>query len=145
MRRLTPSGSRPTSMPPTVAVPEVGFNSPHNMRMVVDLPAPLLPRKPKISPARTSNDTLLTATKAPKRLERSRTSMALAAFIGPLPPEGPIETRFRQSYRRERARAIELTLEQRQLGGEHVALRDDAGAIALADHSPRFGGRAPGF
>ena len=48
---------RPTSTPPTVAVPEVGRSSPQSMRMVVDLPAPLLPRKPKISPARTSNDT----------------------------------------------------------------------------------------
>ena len=52
MRRLTPSGSRPTSMPPTVAVPLVGFSSPHSMRIVVDLPAPLLPRKPKTSPCR---------------------------------------------------------------------------------------------
>ena len=50
MRLLTPSGSRPTSMPATVAVPPVGFSSPHNMRIVVDFPAPLLPRKPKISP-----------------------------------------------------------------------------------------------
>ena len=50
MRRLTASGSAPTSMPPTSAVPDVGLNSPQSMRMVVDLPAPLLPRKPKISP-----------------------------------------------------------------------------------------------
>ena len=44
------SGSRPTSTPPTMAVPEVGRSSPHSIRIVVDLPAPLLPRKPKISP-----------------------------------------------------------------------------------------------
>jgi hypothetical protein len=50
MRRLTPSGSRLTSTPPTVAVPLVGFSSPHSIRMVVDLPAPLLPRKPNTSP-----------------------------------------------------------------------------------------------
>ena len=41
-----------TSTPPTCAVPEVGSSRPHSMRMVVDLPAPLLPRKPKISPRR---------------------------------------------------------------------------------------------
>jgi hypothetical protein len=29
------------------------------MRMVVDLPAPLLPRNPKISPARTSKETVV--------------------------------------------------------------------------------------
>ena len=43
------------------------------MRIVVDLPAPLLPRKPKISPCSTSNDTRSTATKAPKRRVSSRT------------------------------------------------------------------------
>src|SRR6185503_2212445 len=112
MRRLTPSGSRPTSMPPTVAVPDVGFNSPHSMRIVVDLPAPLLPRKPKISPARTSNDTLSTATKAPKRLVRSWTSIAL---IAPLFPQDPIEARFGQAHGREGAGPIELALQQRQL------------------------------
>ena len=50
MRRLTSSGLRLTSTPSTVAVPDVGLNSPHIMRMVVDLPAPLAPRNPKISP-----------------------------------------------------------------------------------------------
>ena len=48
------------------------------MRIVVDFPAPLLPRKPKISPRRTSNDRLSTATKCPKRRVRPRTSIALA-------------------------------------------------------------------
>ena len=43
-------GIAPTSTPPTRAVPQVGRSSPHSMRMVVDLPAPLAPRKPKISP-----------------------------------------------------------------------------------------------
>ena len=47
------------------------------MRIVVDLPAPLLPRKPKISPRPTSNDTSSTATNAPNRRVRCRTSMAL--------------------------------------------------------------------
>ena len=37
-------------MPPTSAVPLVGFSRPHSMRIVVDLPAPFAPRKPKISP-----------------------------------------------------------------------------------------------
>ena len=59
-----------------VAVPDVGASRPHSMRMVVDLPAPLLPRKPKISPGRTSNDTSSTATKSPKRRVRCETSMA---------------------------------------------------------------------
>ena len=76
MRAFTPSGSRPTSTPPTVAVPDVGFSSPHSIRIVVDLPAPLLPRKPKISPVLTVNDTWSTATKLPNRRVRSLTTMA---------------------------------------------------------------------
>src|SRR5258707_1279156 len=68
MLRLTSSGSVPTSKPPTTARPEVGGSSPQRMRMVVDLPAPLGPRKPKISPRATSSVTLSTAVKSPKRL-----------------------------------------------------------------------------
>ena len=47
------------------------------MRIVVDLPAPLLPRNPNISPRPTSNDTSSTATNAPNRRVRCRTSMVL--------------------------------------------------------------------
>ena len=46
----TASGSRATSYPATCARPEVGFSRPQSMRMVVDLPAPFGPRKPKTSP-----------------------------------------------------------------------------------------------
>ena len=63
MRRFTSSGSRLTSTPSTTAVPEVGFSSPHSMRMVVDLPAPFAPRKPKISPRSTSKLMRSTAVK----------------------------------------------------------------------------------
>ena len=66
-------------MPPTIAVPLVGFSSPHSMRIVVDLPAPLLPRKPKTSPCRDVERQWSTATKSPKRRVRSATMMA---FIG---------------------------------------------------------------
>src|SRR5258708_34816492 len=59
-----------TSNPPTVARPDVGASNPHKMRIVVDLPAPLGPRKPKTSPCATSSETLSTATKSPKRLTR---------------------------------------------------------------------------
>src|SRR5690242_12635300 len=78
MLRLTPSGLALTSMPPTSAVPLVGVNSPHSMRIVVDLPAPLAPRKPKISPCFTLNDRWSTATNAPNLRVSPRTSMAAA-------------------------------------------------------------------
>ena len=50
MRRLIASGSRRTSKPSTVAVPAVGSSTPHSMRMIVDLPLPLGPSRPKIAP-----------------------------------------------------------------------------------------------
>src|SRR5580698_732383 len=70
MFRLMFSDCVATSNPATVALPDVGAISPHRMRIVVDFPAPFGPRNPKISPCRTSIDTLSTATKSPKRLVR---------------------------------------------------------------------------
>src|SRR5208337_382425 len=66
----TASGSRPTSCPATTARPDVGLSRPHSMRMVVDLPAPLGPRKPKTSPLGISRLSRSTATKSPNRLRR---------------------------------------------------------------------------
>src|SRR5262245_10503347 len=48
--------------------PESGRARPTSMRIVVVLPAPLGPRKPKTSPARTANDTPDTAVRFPKCL-----------------------------------------------------------------------------
>jgi hypothetical protein len=59
-------GIRANVDPSINALPEVGFSSPQSIRIVVDFPAPLLPRNPKTSPRVTSNDTLSTALKAPK-------------------------------------------------------------------------------
>src|ERR1700722_12656638 len=70
MRRLTSSGCLLTSKPPTTARPDVGAISPHSTRIVVDFPAPLGPRKPKISPACTSRFNSATAVKSPKCLLR---------------------------------------------------------------------------
>src|SRR4051812_36197628 len=137
MRRFTPSGSRVTSTPPTVAVPDVGFSKPHSIRMVVDLPAPLLPRKPKISPRSTSKLTSSTATNWPKRRDSPRTSMAFT-----LPSYGAVELRLRQADARDRPRAIELGLEPRHLRLQHVGRGGDADPVALADHAFRFDGGA---
>src|SRR5437588_8917084 len=46
------------------------------MLIVVDLPAPLGPRKPNVSPAWTSRSMPRTASISPKRLERDRTETA---------------------------------------------------------------------
>jgi hypothetical protein len=46
MRRFSTSASRGMLQPSTSISPSVGFNNPHNMRIVVDLPEPFGPRKP---------------------------------------------------------------------------------------------------
>ena len=50
---------------PRVAVPSVGSTSVQSILMVVDFPAPLGPRKPKISPGATSNEMPSTAVNDP--------------------------------------------------------------------------------
>src|ERR1017187_7303008 len=70
----TASGLRPTSYPATCARPEVGLSKPQSMRIVVDLPAPFGPRKPKTSPLVTARLSRSTATKSPNRLTRFSTT-----------------------------------------------------------------------
>src|SRR5215475_515580 len=60
-----------------MARPDVGVSRPQSMRMVVDLPAPLGPRNPKISPFFVSRLMRSTATKSPNRLTRSSTTTDL--------------------------------------------------------------------
>src|SRR5271157_81220 len=57
-----------------MASPDVGRSKPHSIRIVVDLPAPLGPRKPNISPGCASNEIWSTATKSPNFLTRSLTN-----------------------------------------------------------------------
>src|ERR1039457_546883 len=95
MLRLTCSGSVDTSKPATEARPEVGVSNPHSMRMVVDFPAPLGPRKPKISPLGTWSETWSTATNEPKVLTRlsMETAQSLIAPPRHRPPEWSARTR----------------------------------------------------
>src|SRR6201992_912859 len=76
MWRRTSSRALTTSKPATSADPSLGLVSVQSMLIVVVLPAPLGPRKPKTSPVPTSKFTPLTASKSPKRLRRSVTEMA---------------------------------------------------------------------
>src|SRR4051794_36499434 len=76
MLRRTASRSVATSWPATRALPPVGRASVQSMLMVVVLPAPLGPRKPKTSPAATSKLTPRTASRSPNALRSSRTSTA---------------------------------------------------------------------
>ena len=53
------------SYPAILAVPEEGGINPVNIFIVVDLPAPLGPRKPRISPCATEKFRPVTAGKSP--------------------------------------------------------------------------------
>src|SRR5438874_13580880 len=62
------------SWPQITAVPALGARKPVIIFIVVDLPAPLGPRKPNTWPAGTLNDTSSTATSGPNFLTRLRIS-----------------------------------------------------------------------
>src|SRR6185503_3033424 len=68
--RFASIGDSTTSKPPTVTRPALGGMKPVIMRMVVDLPAPLGPRKPSTSPRSTVNEMPSTARLGPKAFTR---------------------------------------------------------------------------
>ena len=72
---LTHEGSLMQSKPLMEALPEVGASSVQRMLMVVVLPAPLGPRKPKMVPSSTSNETSFTAVIDPNLFVRPSTFM----------------------------------------------------------------------
>src|SRR5437016_14646490 len=67
---IAPTKSRERSIPWIRILPRSGRANPTSILMVVVLPAPLGPRKPKTSPAYSSKETSETASREPKRLER---------------------------------------------------------------------------
>ena len=76
--RFAATGWSTTSAPQMRAVPALGGMKPASIRMVVDLPAPLGPRKPSTSPRATVKDTSSTAVKPEKRLVRRSISISAA-------------------------------------------------------------------
>ncbi len=76
------AGDSTTSKPATVALPLLGCESVQSMLIVVVLPAPLGPRKPKTSPVPTSKLTPRTASNSPKDLRRSVTEIAAGGHWG---------------------------------------------------------------
>src|ERR1700751_6098844 len=85
MRSRMAAGWDASSQPATRAVPPLGGNSVASMRSVVVLPAPLGPRKPNISPARTRRSTPSTTTTSRcrdlKTRRRPRVSITASATI----------------------------------------------------------------
>ena len=75
------SASENTSKPATFAVPAVGLEIPINIFIAVVLPAPLAPKKPKISPLATSKVIAFTAVKSPNFLVNESTCITFSASI----------------------------------------------------------------
>src|SRR6516162_2376259 len=73
--RRTSSGSLTGSWPEIKSRPSLGLSTVVSILIVVVLPAPLGPRKPKMTPSGTANEAWSTAVKPLKRLTRSRASM----------------------------------------------------------------------
>src|SRR5262245_15784048 len=88
MSRLAARGCCSTSFPHTLTLPAVGERKPVIIFIVVDLPAPLGPRKPRTSPLSTRKDTSSTAVNGPKRLVSPWISM-LAVMDWQLLPTSP--------------------------------------------------------
>src|SRR6266540_3699476 len=78
MRRRTSAWRSTTSKPATLARPALGRSSVHSIEMVVDLPAPLGPRNPKVWPGGTEKLTPRTASTSSNRLTRPSAWMAAA-------------------------------------------------------------------
>ncbi|MCY1311715.1 hypothetical protein D9M70_620530 [compost metagenome] len=70
-----------TGRPSRLALPSLAGIRPVSTFMVVVLPQPLEPRKPKISPRPMAKLTLFTAVKSPKRRVRSCASMATGPSV----------------------------------------------------------------
>src|ERR671936_455220 len=78
--RARASGGRGvTSAPVKCTVPAVAGRSPVRQLKKVDLPAPLGPIRPRMSPSSTDNDASSTALKAPNALVTLRASISMAA------------------------------------------------------------------
>ena len=83
--RRTSSGSLTGSWPATESHPALGVRTVVSILIVVVLPAPLGPRKPKMTPASKVNEMWSTAVKPSKRLTRSRASMIAAVILPTIP------------------------------------------------------------
>src|SRR6266404_5800055 len=98
-------GSCVTSTSPNITVPEVADRSPVRQLKKVDLPAPLGPIRPTISPSPTSTEASFTALKAPKALTMLRASISMATHrVGGFGRQNGLGREQRQQAARQEAR-----------------------------------------
>src|SRR5262245_40079866 len=133
MSRLIFRGSRAQSTPATVALPLVGLASPTRILMVVVLPAPFGPMKPRIWPRSTVIDSRSRATNEPYFFDSSRVSTigaslpmhVSAASVVSLSPAGHIDAeRFNPPRRGQRGRTNIADLQSELKTALRIHLRD---------------------
>src|SRR5947209_16459393 len=126
-----------------VTWPEVGLIRPTSIRLVVVFPAPFGPRKPKISPRCSSNETLSTIVLSPMIFVRVvAVSVGLVSFIR-APFSGLVPAAGRRDRRRDSVRRRILLIPSRR----HRIVRFNRVAVArqrlrpapadLSDHPRR--------
>src|SRR3954466_3599535 len=108
MLRRTSSRSLVTSCPATCALPALGVISVQSMLIVVDLPAPLGPRKPNVSPLWTSRSIPRTASISPKRFPSPR-ALTAAVDVDNISPVVAERTLRQASRRRSDGLSSSLT------------------------------------
>src|SRR5260221_1634078 len=123
MRRLTALASPLNGSPAIDTVPRSGGVRPQSIATVVDLPAPLGPSSPTISPLFTSSETAATATFAPYDFQRT-----VASSIGGL-CRTPLYT------------ALPLVRRNSRAGGAPVG--HSCGHVGLLLRSPHRDGMCP--
>src|SRR4030042_856768 len=149
MTFLTFSGRRPTSMPPTIADPAVGSRRPQSIRMVVDLPAPLAPRNPKIAPRPTSKLTASTAVKSPNFFVRDFTSMENSSTryllsLSASAPERLLQTRLGQHPVDFGLGPVKFHLKEGHFAVQNLGVQGEALLELLPCHAKVFPGLRDG-
>src|SRR4051812_39166861 len=141
MLRRTASRSLTTSCPATSARPLVGLASVHSMLIVVVLPAPLGPRKPKTSPGATSKLTPRTAATSSKFLRKCSTSITggrnlqqveffIHGNILPMAASTGLRARKKQQRREDIARAAMKLFTERGFDAVTVAEVAEAAGVS---------------
>src|SRR6185503_12601625 len=148
MTRLSSRRSFSSEKPSIVTSPAVGRRRPVSILMVVLLPAPLGPRKPKNRPRGTSNEMPSTATFLRKAFVRWRTTIAgpWAVLTGDKYPESDgrsIRPASRQCEGLPGRRAVDDRTLDLDLAARRARIRVRAGDDAQAMGSPGQAGHVP--
>src|SRR3954467_34536 len=145
MCRRTSLRSRTTSKPATRALPAVGRSRVQRILMVVDLPAPFGPRKPKSSPVATVRSMPRTASTCSNVLTRPLASTAGGRSSEVSPEEIPNFVRVTASAFSNTVRVSRVPISRNDVVRAAIEVVDDEGlaGLTLRGVAARLGVSAP--